>query len=81
MTRSAVGSLKAVTEAVRDTVGFDLTRVMDAQTIDAKIKRDVTINGGEGLDVNLHSPAQVQAPAQEQVPVQAQEPAAENEAE
>ena len=52
---------------------------MDAQTSDAKIKRDVTINGGEGLDVNLHAPAQVQAPAQ--VPVQAQEPAAENEAE
>ena len=61
MTRSAVGSLKAVTEAVRDTVGFDLTRVMDAQTIDAKVKRDVTINGGEGIDVNVHS----QAPAPE----------------
>ena len=54
MTRSAVSSLKAVTEAVRDTVGFDLTRVMDAQTIDAKVKRDVIINGGEGIDVNLH---------------------------
>ena len=61
MTRSAVGSLKAVTEAVRDTVGFDLTRVMDAQTIDAKVKRDVTINGGGGIDVNVHS----QAPAPE----------------
>ena len=54
MTRSAVGSLKAATEAVRDTVGFDLTKVMDAQTIDAKVKRDVTINGGEGIDINLH---------------------------
>ena len=39
---------------MRDTVGFDLTKVMDAQTIDAKVKRDVTINGGEGIDINLH---------------------------
>ena len=61
VTRSTVSSLKAVTEAVRDTVGFDLTKVMEAQTIDAQIKRDVTINGGEGLDINLHTPEQPEA--------------------
>ena len=54
MTRSAVNSLKAVTEAVKDTVGFDLTKVMEAQTIDAKTRRDVTLNGGGAIDVQLN---------------------------
>lgn len=54
MTRSAVSSLKAVTEAVKDTVGFDLTKVMEAQTIDAKTRRDVTFNGGGAIDVQLN---------------------------
>ena len=54
MTRSAVSSLKAVTEAVKDTVGFDLTTVMEAQTIDAKTRRDVTLNGGGAIDVQLN---------------------------
>ena len=54
MTRSAVSSLKAVTEAVKDTVGFDLTKVMEAQTIDAKTRRDVTLNGGGAIDVQLN---------------------------
>lgn len=54
MTRSAVSSLKAVTEAVKDTVGFDLTKVMEAQTIDAMTRRDVTLNGGGAIDVQLN---------------------------
>ena len=54
MTRSSVAALKAVTEAVKDTVGFDLTKVMEAQTIDAQVKREVTLKGLEdGVDVNV----------------------------
>ena len=54
MTRATVSSLKAVTEAVKDTVGFDLTKVLEAQTIDAQVKREISVNGLEkGLDVNI----------------------------
>lgn len=56
MTRATVSSLKAVTEAVKDTVGFDLTKVMEAQTIDAQVKREVSISGLEdGVSVNVQN--------------------------
>lgn len=54
VTRASVASLKAVTDAVKDTVGFDLTKVMEAQGIDAQVKREVTLKapeGGIGLNV------------------------------
>lgn len=54
--RSTVGALKAVTDAVKDTVGFDLTRVMEAQTIDAQTKRDISMTGLRPIDVTLHTP-------------------------
>ena len=45
MTGSTVSALKAVTDAVKSTTGFDLTRVMEAQTIDAKTERNVHLDG------------------------------------
>lgn len=58
MTRATVSSLKAVTEAVKDTVGFDLTKVMEAQTIDAQIKREVSVTGLEdGVNLNIQKPS------------------------
>lgn len=75
MTRSAVSSLKAVTEAVKDTVGFDLTKVMEAQTIDAMTRRDVTLNGGGAIDVQLNQ-AGTPAPVPPSPPAAPEPPAA-----
>jgi flotillin len=75
MTRSTVSSLKAVTEAVRDTVGFDLTKVMEAQTIDAKVKRDVTLSTPDGLNVTV-TPEAAQDAAQPSAAPSAEPPAA-----
>ena len=56
MTRSTVSALKAVTDAVKDTVGFDLTKVMEAQTIDAQVKRDINVSGiPENVDVTINN--------------------------
>ena len=44
MTKASVGALKTVVEAVKDTVGFDLTKVMEAQTIDAKTNHKVELS-------------------------------------
>ncbi|MCI5843537.1 MAG: SPFH domain-containing protein [Clostridiales bacterium] len=75
MTRSAVSSLKAVTEAVKDTVGFDLTKVMEAQTIDAMTRRDVMLNGGGAIDVQLNQ-AGTPAPVPPSPPAAPEPPAA-----
>ena len=75
MTRSAVSSLKAVTEAVKDTVGFDLTKVMEAQTIDAMTRHDVTLNGGGAIDVQLNQ-AGTPAPVPPSPPAAPEPPAA-----
>ncbi|MDF2839067.1 MAG: hypothetical protein K0S60_770, partial [Evtepia sp.] len=39
----AVGALKAVNEAMKETIGFDLTEVMKANTYDAKVNKNVTV--------------------------------------
>ena len=36
MARYTVGALKAVNEALKDTIGFDMTEVMRANTFEAK---------------------------------------------
>lgn len=43
--RYTVGAMKAVTEAVKETIGFDLTDVMKANTIQAKTNNYLEING------------------------------------
>ncbi|MBC8570015.1 flotillin family protein [Zongyangia hominis] len=51
--RYTVGSLKAVNEALKDTIGFDMTEVMRANTFEGKttrnIKMDVTTPDGKGI--------------------------------
>ena len=59
MTQSTVGALKAVTEAVKSTTGFDLTRVMEAQTIDAQTKREVVLTNQGAPLMNTDNPVTV----------------------
>lgn len=40
----AAGALKAVSEAVKETIGFDLTEVMKANTYDAKVNKNLMLN-------------------------------------
>lgn len=42
--RYTVGALKAVTEALKETIGFDLTDVMKANTFDAKTTKNINID-------------------------------------
>ena len=42
--RYTVGALKAVTEAVKETIGFDITDVMKSTTIQAKTDRNVKLD-------------------------------------
>ncbi|QUH26310.1 flotillin family protein [Serpentinicella alkaliphila] len=42
--RYTVGALKAVTEAVKETIGFDITEVMKSTTIQAKTDRNVKLD-------------------------------------
>jgi len=44
VTGYTVGALKAVTEAVKETIGFDLTDVMKANTIQAKTDKDIKVD-------------------------------------
>jgi len=39
-----VGALKAVTEALKETIGFDLMDVMKANTFDAKTTKNINID-------------------------------------
>ena len=43
--RYMTGSLKAVNEALKDTIGFDLTDVMRAQTLEAKTTHNLHVEG------------------------------------
>lgn len=58
--RQTAGALKAVTDAIRDTVGWDLGDVFAAQTIQARTRRDVNMQvDGVALDeggVSLPAP-------------------------
>ncbi len=52
--RYTVGALKAVTEALKETIGFDLMEVMQANTFDAKTTKNINIDvkglpEGQGL--------------------------------
>ena len=40
----SVGALKAVNDAMKETIGFDLTEVMRANTYDAKVNKNLTID-------------------------------------
>ena len=44
------GTVKAVNEALKDTIGFDMTDVMRSQTLEAKTTRNINV---EGLPQNL----------------------------
>ena len=39
------GSLKAVNEALKDTIGFDMTDVMKSHTLEAKTTRNINVEG------------------------------------
>ena len=39
------GSLKAVNEALKDTIGFDMTDVMKSQTLEARTTRNIRVDG------------------------------------
>ena len=43
--RYMTGSLKAVNEALKDTIGFDMTDVMKSQTLEAKTTRNINVEG------------------------------------
>lgn len=55
--RQTAGALKAVTDALKDTVGWDLGDVFAAQTIQAKVQRDVTMQMDGGSNVSVSLPA------------------------
>ncbi|MGB5824785.1 MAG: SPFH domain-containing protein [Proteocatella sp.] len=44
VTRMALGSLKAVTESMKDILGFDITDVMRSNTIQAKTDRNISVD-------------------------------------
>ena len=67
MTGSTVSALKAVTDAVKSTTGFDLTRVMEAQTIDAKTERNVHLNGAP-LQVKVETESKTDSVTKENNP-------------
>lgn len=50
--RYSVGALKAVNEALKDTIGFDMTEVMRGQTFEAKTTRNIhmDVDDGRGKD-------------------------------
>ena len=50
--RYTVGALKAVNEALKDTIGFDMTEVMRANTFEAKTTRNVHMD----MDVSRNEP-------------------------
>ena len=55
---SYVPSVLAKTmETVKETTGFDLVKIMEANTIDAKVKReiDVNVNGLDTVDESVQS--------------------------
>ncbi|HIU32081.1 MAG TPA: SPFH domain-containing protein [Candidatus Caccousia avistercoris] len=56
--RYMVGSLKAVNEALKDTIGFDMTEVMRANTFEGKTTHKVTV---EGLPAGQKPEAEEQA--------------------
>ena len=43
--RYMTGSLKAVNEALKDTIGFDMTDVMKSQTLEARTTRRISVDG------------------------------------
>jgi flotillin len=49
----AVGALKAVNEAMKETIGFDLTEIMRANTFDGKTSKNISIDmkGNAGEEV------------------------------
>lgn len=53
--RMSTGALKAVTDSLKETVGWDLGDVFAAQTIQAKTQRDMTlaVEGSEAPQVNV----------------------------
>lgn len=67
MTGSTVSALKAVTDAVKSTTGFDLTRVMEAQTIDAKTERNVHLDGAP-LQVKVETESKADSVTKESNP-------------
>jgi len=51
----AVGALKAVNEAMKETIGFDLTEVMKANTYDAKVNKNIVLDvKGNSLEVDAN---------------------------
>ena len=50
--RYTVGALKAVNEALKDTIGFDMTEVMRANTFEARTTRNVHMD----MDVSRNEP-------------------------
>ena len=68
MARYTVGALKAVNEALKDTIGFDMTEVMRANTFEARTTRnvhmdmDVSRNEPEGPPRTLRKNKRVSAP-------------------
>ena len=58
--RYTVGALKAVNEALKDTIGFDMTEVMRGQTFEAKTTQNVH------LDIEKHEEPAGDAPEEEQ---------------
>lgn len=61
--RYMTGSLKAVNEALKDTIGFDMIDVMRAGTLEAKTTRNINVEGLPAVQ-----PAVQQAPVQPAAP-------------
>ena len=55
--RYMTGSLKAVNEALKDTIGFDMTDVMKSQTLEARTTRNIRVDGLPQPPVEPAAPA------------------------
>ena len=60
--RYSVGTLKALNEALKSTVGFDLTEVMKAQTMDAKVNRNIHLDVSKPDGINIPALPAAEAP-------------------
>lgn len=58
-----VGALKAVNEALKDTIGFDMTELMRANTFEGRTTQKVSLDINRGDIARLLSPAEETKPA------------------
>lgn len=44
-------------EAMKETTGIDLANIINAESYDAKVNRNITVNGLEGVNLTVNQPS------------------------